>query len=50
MEIGQWKGDVILMQQRQRNKGTQTGYMGLIGREAVLCVGIHYSRFLQSTC
>lgn len=38
MEIGQRKGDVILLQQRERNKGTQTGDMALNESDVVLCV------------
>lgn len=45
MEIGRRRGDVILLQQRERNKGKQTGDMALKESDEVLCVGIQYSKF-----
>lgn len=45
MEIGHRKGDVILLQQRERNKGTQTGDMALNESDVVLCVEVITASF-----
>lgn len=46
MEIGWRTGDVTLLQEKERNKGTHPGDMALNGSDVVcVCVCIHHSKF-----